>query len=122
MAQFNSAERIDRTDEYNGQTEHIQVNDLMIEPTDVMTGGRNRSRFLYYQLKMSMMKAEQIDIIVSFLMESGVRMILNDIRAALERGGKGEDTDRELSGNHTALGAISDQKGIGRSGGSAVLS
>lgn len=99
MAQFNSAERIDCTDEYNGQTEHIQVNDLMIEPTDVMTGGRNRSRFLYYQLKMSMMKAEQIDIIVSFLMESGVRMILNDIRAALERGAK----VRILTGNYLGI-------------------
>ena len=34
MAQFNSAERIDGADEHNGQTERIQVNDMMIEPTD----------------------------------------------------------------------------------------
>ena len=44
MAQFNSAERIDGADEHNGQTERIQVNDMMIEPTDVMTGGVTQSR------------------------------------------------------------------------------
>ena len=43
-----------------------------IETTDVMTGDRNQNRFLYYQLKMSIQRAERIDIIVSFLMESGV--------------------------------------------------
>lgn len=106
MAQFNSAERVEDSNKLNkynnysdhsehsghgrsgndGQAQPVQIDDLMIEPTDVMTGGREQSRFLYYQLKISMMKARQIDIIVSFLMESGVRMILNDIRAALERG------------------------------------
>ena len=56
--------------------EKIEIEELQIESTDVMTGDRNKSRFLYYQLKMSMRKATRIDIIVSFLMESGVRMIL----------------------------------------------
>ena len=74
MAQFNSAEKINSS------------NEPTIESTDVMTGDRDRSRFLYYQLKMSMVKAKGIDIIVSFLMESGVRMILNDIKNALDRG------------------------------------
>ena len=95
MAQFNYAERIENISKYNKynncgnyqnhgnhdehsgyggrsgyntQTEPVQIDDLMIEPTDVMTGGGNQSRFLYYQLKMSMMRAKQIDIIVSFLM------------------------------------------------------
>ena len=90
MAQFNSAERVENISKYN---------DLMIDPTDVMTGGRDPSRFLYYQLKMSMMKAKQIDIIVSFLMESGVRMILSDIKAALERGAK----VRILTGNYLGI-------------------
>ena len=54
-----------------------------IEPTDVMTGDKNRKKFLYYQLKLSILKAKRIDIIVSFLMESGVRMILNDLKYAL---------------------------------------
>ena len=79
MAQFNYAERIDGSDEHNGQTERIQVNDMMIEPTDVMTGGVTQSRFLYYQLKLSMARATRIDIIVSFFMESGVKLILNDL-------------------------------------------
>ena len=57
-----------------------KVNNFEIEPTDVMTGDKNQSRYLYYQLKMSMEKARQIDIIVSFLMESGVRMLLKDLK------------------------------------------
>ena len=68
-------------------TKEIESNyETTVESTDVMTGGRDQSRFLYYQLKMSMLKAKGIDIIVSFLMESGIRMILNDIRNALDRG------------------------------------
>ena len=79
MAQYNSAEKVNY---FGGKTEYIELNDLVIESTDVMTGDRDQSRFLYYQLKMSMAKAKQIDIIVSFLMESGVRMILSDIKSA----------------------------------------
>ena len=33
-----------------------------------MTGGCDKDRFLYYQLKMSMSLADRVDIIVSFLM------------------------------------------------------
>ena len=87
MAQYNSAEKL------NGD------NELVIESTDVMTGDRNQSRFLYYQLKMSMLKAKGIDIIVSFLMESGIRMILNDIRNALDRGA----SVRILTGNYLGI-------------------
>ena len=68
MAQSNFEERIDTYE---------------IESTNVMTGDRDRSRYLYYQLKMSMAKAKQIDIIVSFLMESGVRMLLNDMKRGI---------------------------------------
>lgn len=85
MAQFNSAERIEDT--------------MMIEPTDVMTGGGNRNRFLYYQLKMSMMRAKRIDIVVSFLMESGVKLILSDLKGALDRGAK----VRILTGNYLGI-------------------
>ena len=67
MAQSDLAEKVNFEERYDD-----------IETTDVMTGDRNRNRFLYYQLKMSILKARQIDIIVSFLMESGVRMILSD--------------------------------------------
>lgn len=69
MAQSNFAERLD-------------IDGLQIECTNVMTGDKNRNRFLYYQLKMSILKANKIDIIVSFLIESGVRMILKDLKAA----------------------------------------
>ena len=79
MAQFNSAEKIILQDE---QADGVYMHHVEIEPTNVMTGDRNQSRFLYYQLKMSMMKAVRIDIIVSFLRESGVRMILNDLKNA----------------------------------------
>lgn len=72
---------------------------LQIESTDVMTGDRNKSRFLYYQLKMSMLKAKRIDIIVSFLMESGVRMLLKDLKAALDRGVQ----IRILTGNYLGI-------------------
>lgn len=84
MAQFDSAEKI---------------NGLDIAPTDVMTGGGNQSRYLYYQLKMSIKKAKRIDIIVSFLMESGVRLILNDLREALDRG----VSVRLLTGNYLGI-------------------
>lgn len=73
--------------------------ELNIEPADVMTGDRNRARYLYYQLKMSMRQAEQIDIIVSFLMESGVRMILEDLKSALDRGVQ----VRLLTGNYLGI-------------------
>lgn len=73
--------------------------ELNVESTDVMTGDRNRDRFLYYQLKMSMKRAERIDIIVSFLMESGVRMILKDLKSALDRGVQ----VRLLTGNYLGI-------------------
>lgn len=77
----------------------IETDGLQIEYTDVMTGDRNRNRFLYYQLKMSMRKASKIDMIVSFLMESGVRMLLKDLKGALDRGAK----VRILTGNYLGI-------------------
>ena len=107
MAQFNSAEEIILPEEYtnkvqmntNKYADRIEVEDVIIESTDVMTGDRNQRRFLYYQLKMSMIKAERIDIIVSFLMESGVRMILKDLRSALDR----NVPIRILTGNYLGI-------------------
>ena len=86
MAQSDSAEK-------------LEIDELQIESTDVITGDRNRSRFLYYQLKVSMSKAKKIDIIVAFLMESGVRMILKDLKAALDRGVQ----VRILTGNYLGI-------------------
>lgn len=94
MAQFDLTKKIDID-----ETQETQLHIESIEPTDVMTGDRNRRRFLYYQLKMSMQKAVRIDIIVSFLMESGVKMILKDLRAALDRGVQ----IRILTGNYLGI-------------------
>lgn len=77
----------------------MKIGEYQVESTDVMTGDRNRNRFLLYQLKRSMQKAKRIDIIVSFLMESGVRMILDDLKAALDRG----VPVRILTGNYLGI-------------------
>lgn len=96
MAQFDSAEKVNSG---SNQDNASWLRDIEIEPTDVMTGDRDQSRFLYYQLKMSMQKAQRIDIIVSFLMETGVKLILDDLRAALARGCQ----VRILTGNYLGI-------------------
>ena len=79
----------------------IAANDdlQIIVPTDVMTGDRNRRMQLYYQLVQSIAGANSIDIIVSFLMESGVRMLLKDLKGALDRG----VSLRILTGNYLGI-------------------
>ena len=98
MAQFNFEEKI-IVPEGNGDGVQQEIVPILAEPIDVMTGGTTQSRFLYYQLKMSIKKAGKIDIIVSFLMESGVRMILKDLKDALGRGAK----IRILTGNYLGI-------------------
>lgn len=46
--------------------EKLEIEKLHIESTDVMTGDRNKIRFLLYQLKLSMAQAKQIDIFCIF--------------------------------------------------------
>lgn len=94
MAQFDLTKKVD-FDEMQGTQLQMET----VEPTAVMTGDQNRSRFLYYQLKMSMQKAVCVDIIVSFLMESGVKMILKDLQTALDRGVQ----IRILTGNYLGI-------------------
>ena len=67
--------------------------------TDAMTGGPDKRRQLYYQLIQSMKKAESVDIIVSFLMESGVKMLLQELENTLKRGAK----IRILTGNYLGI-------------------
>ena len=67
--------------------------------TDVMTGGSDRRMQLYYQLIQSLKKADSVDIIVSFLMESGVKMLLEELDNALKRGAK----IRILTGNYLGI-------------------
>ena len=48
-----------------------------------ITGDRD---YLYNRLKESISKAKKIDIIVAFLMESGVRLLVEDFKEAVDRG------------------------------------
>lgn len=54
------------------------------------------SMHLYDQLKYSMGRADKIDMIISFLMESGVKLLLSDLKKAQHRGAK----IRILTGNY----------------------
>lgn len=96
MAKRDYAEKIE-LDNNSSKTITNAVYD--VEPHDVITGDKDRNRFLYYQLKMSFLNAKQIDIVVSFLMESGVRLLLKDFRDALDRGVK----IRLLTGNYLGI-------------------
>ncbi|MCI8712797.1 MAG: DEAD/DEAH box helicase family protein [Ruminococcus sp.] len=105
MAQSDFAENIRGGEVRSGRAQggelvdSLRIDGSQVEYTDVMTGDKNRNRFLYYQLKRSMGKANRINIIVSFLMESGVRMLLKDLRAALARG----VMVRILTGNYLGI-------------------
>lgn len=55
--------------------------------------------YLYSKLKQSFKTATTIDIIVSFLMESGVKLLLQDLKEALNRGVK----IRILTGNYLKI-------------------
>lgn len=87
MAEFDFAEEIN--------SEYLEEEYL----TDAMTGGQDKRRQLYYQLIQSMKKAESVDIIVSFLMESGVKMILQELENTLKRGVR----IRILTGNYLGI-------------------
>ena len=84
-------------------TEHNLANDLSntdyTYSTDVMTGGSDRRMYLYYQLIGSLKKADSVDIIVSFLMESGVKMLLEELKKAMKRGAQ----VRILTGNYLGI-------------------
>lgn len=83
----------------HNSAEELNKESVKIDYTDVMTGDRDRRMQLYYQLIHSMEQATQIDIIVSFLMESGVRMLLKDLDQALDRGAR----VRILTGNYLGI-------------------
>lgn len=89
MAEFNFAEEIKNSEKL----------DIEIQRCEAITGGRERNKFLLYQLKHSIMCADRIDMIVSFLMESGVKLILRDLHDALNRGAK----VRILTGNYLGI-------------------
>lgn len=86
MAELNTAEELDDTYE------------IKYLP-DAMTGGQDKRMYLYYQLINSLKQADSVDIVVSFLMESGVRMLLSELENALKRGAK----IRILTGNYLGI-------------------
>lgn len=86
MAESNSAQKL-----------NIDISE--IESTDVCTGGLDQRMHLYYQLVNSLHKANSVDIIVSFLMESGVSMLLAELEEALNRGTQ----IRILTGNYLGI-------------------
>lgn len=92
MAQSDITENLRNTSETERITQEIWS-------TDVMTGGSDRRMQLYYQLMQSLKKADSVDIIVSFLMESGVKMLLEELDNALKRGAK----IRILTGNYLGI-------------------
>ncbi len=67
--------------------------DTYIKPINAITGG---NYYLYNRMKYSIKSATSMDIIVSFLMESGVKLILKDLKKAIDRGAK----VRILTGNY----------------------
>ena len=71
----------------------------MTEKAYVMTGDDEERRQLARSLKASMSEASSIDLAVSFLMESGVRLLLDDLSDALERGVR----IRILTGNYLGI-------------------
>lgn len=86
MAELNTAEELD------------DINELEYG-TDALTGGQDKRMYLYYQLINSLKQADSVDIVVSFLMESGVRMLLSELENALKRGAK----IRILTGNYLGI-------------------
>ncbi|MBM6691404.1 NgoFVII family restriction endonuclease, partial [Fusobacterium mortiferum] len=71
--------------QFNFEEEITSQNNTAIDFINVMTGDKDRQKQLYFQLKNSIDKAKKIDIIVSFLMESGVRLLLKDLRKAIDK-------------------------------------
>jgi len=55
-----------------------------INSPNVITG--DTDNYLSHWLKQSIKRANRIDIIVSFLMESGVKMLVEDLKDAIDRG------------------------------------
>lgn len=85
MAERNTAEELDDVYEIKYST-------------DAMTGGADKRMYLYYQLANSIKKADSVDIIVSFLMESGVKMLLGELDNALKYSLQGTTQGRYLTG------------------------
>lgn len=89
---------INKVEELKNDMEVIEkeINYNTITTSNSITGDKDH---LYPKLKQSFKTATTIDIIVSFLMESGVKLLLQDLKEALDRGVK----IRILTGNYLKI-------------------
>lgn len=89
---------INKVKEVNNDIEikEKSINYNTITTSNSITGNKDH---LYPKLKQSFKTATTIDIIVSFLMESGVKLLLQDLKEALNRGVK----IRILTGNYLKI-------------------
>lgn len=77
----------------------ILEKDISCNINDISNATIGDKDYLYQKLKQSFKTATTIDIIVSFLMESGVKLLLQDLKEALNRGVK----IRILTGNYLKI-------------------
>ena len=77
----------------------ILEKDISCNINDISNATIGDKDYLYPKLKQSFKTAITIDIIVSFLMESGVKLLLQDLKEALNRGVK----IRILTGNYLKI-------------------
>ena len=77
----------------------MRRDELQAEPAVAMTDNKKKSSSLLFYLKKSIEKAQRIDIIVAFLTESGVRILIEDLKDAVNRGVQ----IRILTGNHFGI-------------------
>jgi HKD family nuclease len=85
----------------------IMNSDLEL-PQKVLTGGDRSDRHLIRSLHLSMEHASGADLIVSFLMESGVRMLIEELKPLAIKDSD-QNPDRQLSGDHTAICTVSSE-------------
>ena len=84
---------------YFSNAETWTVNEGNVAYSAVTTGDQGVDRQLLYQLNMCINKANKIDVIVSFLMTSGVKLLIKQLKRAVNRGA----ILRILTGNYLGI-------------------
>ena len=84
---------------YFSNAETWTVNEGNVAYSAVTTGDQGVDRQLLYQLNMCINKANKIDVIVSFLMTSGVKLPIKQLKRAVNRGAR----LRILTGNYLGI-------------------
>ena len=84
---------------YFSNAETWTVNEGNVAYSAVTTGDQGGDRQLLYQLNMCINKANKIDVIVSFLMTSGVKLLIKQLKRAVNRGAR----LRILTGNYLGI-------------------